>query len=274
MLHFDSESSTNIVHLDFGAALPRTLTLLPSDVEVDGTFTVRGMSSGRINTFDSPLALAVALSIEANPQLLDLVTFDDVLTGQGPDWATRIADRLDGGPAPTLLVRADVGCRIMEQAVTVESKHLADCRSWGNPADQRQTYRGHGVAWSHRTEDHVSPGRTASLLWLSQCLESPVPAAAKDAILTTMSAFGNEVALSTILLHAALVAGVSTPTILATFGHLVVAREIDVDLDGGVIVTDKRICRASGHFPHHVCRTWLDAFVGNDNSSVAELGLI
>lgn len=272
MLHFNSDCP-NVVHLDLGAALPRTLTLMPSDVETDGAFTVRGMNSGRINTFDSSLTLAVALHIEANQQLVDLVTFDDVLTGRGPEWGSRIADRLDGGPAPTLLIRADIGGRIVEQAVTAEGKDVAADSTCESVESRFRYYREHGITWSLMTEDHVEPGRIATLLWLSRCLETPVPSAAKKAILETVDAFPKHVALSTILVHAAVVAGVSTPIILSAFGHLIAFREVGVDLDDGVIAIEESIGHSPGKSPTHISGAWLDAFRRCSEPRVSKLGL-
>lgn len=246
-MHVISPSVFSAHDASVDCSLPPVLACSPYEVACTGGFAFRSFRTSRLHVLSAPLLLGCALSIEANAQVLDLVTLEDVLAEGAPGWAVEIVDRLDGELAPAFLVRAMIAGRVMTQAVTVGS--TAAIGALASSSARRAVWnacRERGVVWSLMTESDVSPVRSATLLWLARAAAMPVESHVVEALADAVTEADARVPLSIPLLQTAATTGVSMPTLLSAFARLVIAGGSPATMSQDVIRTDVPVSGRTG----------------------------
>lgn len=242
----------------FPYTVPERLALLPDDIrQSDGSFRIRGMTTGRVLTHSSALLVGAIASMEWNRGLLDAVSVDEILARGGPQWGENILRKIDGDLNPDLLVRVRVNNEEVDQAVTLCTQREKEGLAVNDGIDRiRRAYREHGLAWGIMTEDHLDFHRVSTASWLCCAVERGAPAVALQAVRKSLDQTGKEVSLHDILCRAATLAGVAPATATDAYGCLIANRQVAFDIEGGLIMTANRL-GSRGERPCGVRDSWL-----------------
>ena len=237
------------------AILPPYLALLPSQLrDADGFYIYREPRTGRTLRLESALQLGIVAMLGSHPGLVDIVTVDGALSEGAPTWAVAMLDRLDGDTSPHLLARMIVGNRTFDQAITgVEDPEDATPK---RREAMRRAYRERGCIWSQVTERDLDPFLASAWLWVGETVRRGPPAAALQAVATSLHDADRSATVSDVMLDAAIAAGVPLGTATDALGCLIARGEIDVDLAAGIVCSDRPLARASGLYPGQILDAW------------------
>lgn len=237
------------------AIVPPYLALLPSQLrDADGFYIYREPRTGRTLRLESALQLGIVAVLGSHLGLVDIVTVDDALSEGAPTWAGEMLDRLSGDAAPHLLARVFVGNRMFDQAISgVEHPNDATRKS---RETIRRVYRERGCIWSQVTERDLDPFLASAWLWVGEAVRRGAPAAALQAVATSLDDADRSGTVSDVMLDAAIAAGVSLGTAIDALGCLIARGEIDVDLAAGIVCSDRPLARASGLYPGQIRDAW------------------
>lgn len=237
------------------AIVPPHLALLPSQLlHADGVYIYREPRTGRTLRLESALQLGIVAMLGSHLGLVDIVTVDEALSEGAPAWAGEMLDRLSGDAAPHLLVRVLVGDRMFDQAISgVEDPNDATPKSRDVT---RRLYRDRGCIWSQVTNRDVDPFLASAWLWVGETVRRGAPAAALQAVATSLHDADRSATVSDVMLDAAIAAGVPLGTATDALGCLIARGEIDVDLAAGIVCSDRPLARASGIYPSQIRDAW------------------
>ena len=235
-------------------ALPY-LALLPSELrDADGCYVYREPRTGRTLRLESALQLGIVAMLGSHLGLVDMVTVDGALAEGAPRWAVELIDRLDGDTSPHLIVRMTVGGRTFDQAISgVEDPNEATPE---RRDAMRRAYRERGCIWSQVTERDLDPFLASAWLWVGEAVRRGAPAAALQAVATSLAEADRRDTVSDVMLDAAIAAGVPLATAADALGCLIARGEIDVDLASGMVCSDRPLACASGVYPSEIRDAW------------------
>ena len=246
---------------EFPHDLPGQLALLPDDIrQSDGRFRLKGMNTGRLTRHNSALLVGAVASLEWNRGLGDILSVDEVLAHGGPRWGEKVLRQIDGDLNPDLLAQVRVNNEDVVQAVTLCTQREKEGLAVNDGIEQiRRAYRECGIAWGIMTEDHLNVHRVSTALWLCAAVERAAPAIALHAVRRCLDEASRDMSLADILNRAALVAGVTPAVAADAYGGLIASRQVQFDIEGGVILTGNRP-GTHGERPADVRAAWLREF--------------
>ncbi len=237
------------------AVVPPYLAMLPSQLrDADGFYIYREPRTGRILRLESTLQLGIVAMLGSHRGLVDIVTVDGALSEGAPAWAVAMLDRLDGDTSPHLLARMIVGGRTFDQAITgVEDPEDATPK---RREAMRRAYRERGCIWGQVTERDLDPFLASAWLWVGEAVRRGAPAAALQAVATSLDDADRSGTVSDVMLDAAIAAGVPLGTATDALGCLIARGKIDVDLAAGIVCSDRPLAHASGLYPSQIRDAW------------------